>query len=319
MYQRVEAAIMKTTFAVFLAQVAHYSHVAMGHEPSSYGMMNTDEASSPSLSYANITSLLDTIQARGHLRVGTTGDYKPFSYKLTNTTTALPPLNNTNNNNNGTSTFNTTYIGADIDMAQALSNALRLPSPPVFIPSIWSNLTSDILAHKFDIAMGGISITLARAATGAFFSTPVLRVGKTGCIRCSDTSRFPDLASLDASNVKIATNPGGTNEAFDRAEFQLAEIVLVEDNNAVYQAVVEGRADAMVSDRTEVELQVNLHNGSLCTVNEVPWTFEEVGYLLPRGDAVWKHFVDVWVRYQVESGMWNETLGRWMEYRWPVV
>jgi ABC-type amino acid transport substrate-binding protein len=70
-----------------------------------------------------------------------------------------------------------------------------------------------------------------------------------------------------------------------------------------YQAVVDGRADAMVSDKIEVELQVrNLRNGTLCMVNDVPWTFEELGYLLPR-DQVLKNFVDTWVRSQVEGGI----------------
>lgn len=261
---------------------------------------------SASLSYENITSVLDTIIARGNLRVGTTGDYKPFSYKVPNAT-ALP---------NGPS-LNTTYIGADMDMAQALSNALALPSPPVFIPSAWSNLTQDIAGGKFDIAMGGVSITLARART-AFFSTPVQRVGKAGCIRCADSAKYTDLASLDVSGVKISANPGGTNEAFDRENFVNAEILTVADNNAVYQAVIDGAADAIVSDKIEVELQVNLRNGSLCMVNDVPWTFEELGYLLPR-DQVWKNFVDVWVRIRVESGGWNVTLRKWMQYEWPDV
>ncbi|EME39910.1 hypothetical protein DOTSEDRAFT_65813 [Dothistroma septosporum NZE10] len=252
-----------------------------------------------------MTSLLDTIMARGYLRIGTTGDYKPFSY-LTNAT-AVP----------NSTFFNTTYVGADIDMAQALSNALSLPSPPVLVPSVWANLTKDISADKFDIGMGGISITLARAQT-AFFSTPVQRAGKIGCMRCADRAKYTDITSLDIPGVKIAANPGGTNEAFDRANFANAEIVMVEDNNAVYQAVVNGTADAMVSDKIEVELQVNLHNGTLCMVNDVPWTFEELGYLLPR-DQVWKNFVDVWVRNQEESGAWNATLEKWMAYKWPAV
>jgi cyclohexadienyl dehydratase len=92
-------------------------------------------------------------------------------------------------------------------MAQALSNALSLPSPHIIIPSIWSNLTQDLAAEKFDMAMGGISITLARAAT-AFFSTPIRRVGKTGCIRCTDRAKYIDFASLDVAGVQIAANPG---------------------------------------------------------------------------------------------------------------
>ncbi|KAK2000683.1 bacterial extracellular solute-binding protein, family 3 [Colletotrichum falcatum] len=269
--------------------------------------LGTTQDAAPSLSYANVTSLLDTIVARGYINVGTTGDYKPFTYLVTNRTTLL----------NATE-INTTYIGADIDAAQSLSNALGLPSPPRLVATKWANITSDLTAGKFDIAMGGVSLTLARART-VLFSTAIQRVGKTACIRCADASKYTDLASLDRPGVRVAANPGGTNEAFDRANLESATIVLVEDNNAVYQAVLDGAADAMISDLVEVELQVKLHEGELCIANPgAPFNFEELGYAVPR-DVVWKQFVDAWVHVQLGSGAWNQTLEKWLDYEWPSV
>lgn len=206
-------------------------------------------------SSANTTSLLDTIISRGYLKVGTTGDYKPFSYSITNTT--IFPSSNTTNVTVTPASFNTTYIGADIDTAQTLSNKLNLPYPVRFIPTIWANLTKDINAGKFDIAMGGISITLDRART-VFFSTATQRAGKVACIRCTDNERFTSLESLDQEGVIVVVNPGGTNEAFDRANLGKATIKLVEDNDAVFQAVLDGEGDAMITDLIEVELQMKV-------------------------------------------------------------
>jgi cyclohexadienyl dehydratase len=260
-----------------------------------------------SLSYDNITSILDKIQSRGYLKVGTTGDYKPFSYKVTNRT-ALP----------ATPAINTTYIGADIDLAQTLSNSLSLPHPIEFVPTIWANLTTDLAAGKFDVAMSGVSITLARAQKG-FFSTAILQVGKAACVRCADLAKFSSLAAIDTAGVKVAVNPGGTNEAFDRSNLKSATIMLVQDNNAVYQAVINGDADAMISDIIEVELQVRLHPDVLCIVNpEKAFTFEELGYLVAR-DVVWKMYLDTFVHVQLGSGGWNRTLEKWMGYQWPAV
>lgn len=263
--------------------------------------------SAPSLAYSNITSVLDEVMSRGYLRVGTTGDYKPFTYLVTNST-SLP----------NSTAINTTYIGADIDAAQSLSNALGLPEPPRLIPTIWRDIASDLSAGKFDIAMGGVSVTLARAKT-VFFSTAIQRVGKTACIRCADAEKYTDLATLDQPGVRVAANPGGTNEAFDRANLKAATIVLFDDNNAVFEAVRSGEADAMISDLIEVELQVRLHEGELCIVNpDVPFNFEELGYAVPR-DPVWKHFVDAWVHVMQGSGAWNATLEEWLNYKWPLV
>jgi cyclohexadienyl dehydratase len=268
----------------------------------------SDSYSVPTLfSYGNITSNLDKIQSRGYLKVGTTGDYKPFSYKVTN----LTALSNN-------PAINTTYIGADVDLAQTLSNSLLLPQPIEFVPTIWGNLTADIAAEKFDIAMSGVSITLPRAQKGSF-STAIQRVGKAACVRCADLTKFSSLAAIDTAGVKVAVNPGGTNEAFDRANLKSATIVLVQDNNAVYQAVIESQADAMISDIIEVELQVRLHPQTLCIVNpDAAFTFEELGYMIGR-DQVWKQYLDTFVHMQLGSGNWNRTLEKWMSYEWPSV
>ncbi|KAI4688372.1 hypothetical protein J4E81_007968 [Alternaria sp. BMP 2799] len=257
--------------------------------------------------YSNITSILDKILARGYLKVGTTGDYKPFSYKATNRT-ALP----------ANPAINTTYIGADIDLAQSLSNSLGLPRPVEFVPTIWANITTDLVSQKFDVAMSGVSITLARAQK-VFFSTAVQRVGKAACVRCADLAKFSSLDAIDTAGVKVSVNPGGTNEAFDRANLKAATIVLVQDNNAVYKAVMDGDADAMISDIIEVELQVRLHPDVLCIVNpNATFTFEELGYMVGR-DVVWKQYLDMFVHIQLGSGGWNRTLEKWMSYKWPSV
>lgn len=165
--------------------------------------------------------------------------------------------------------------------------------------------------------MGGISITVQRARM-VFFSTGMLRGGKTACIRCSDASKFTSLASIDVEGVTVVVNPGGTNEAFDRENLKAATILLVADNNAVYQAVLDGTADAMISDSVEIELQTKLHPGELCTVDSALFTFDEKSYMMGR-DVAWQNFVNTWVNIELGSGAWNTTLEKWLDYAWPAV
>ena len=46
-----------------------------------------------------------------------------------------------------------------------------------FVPTVWVDLLDDFLAGKFDIAMGGVTVNEARAAS-AFFSIPNFIDGK---------------------------------------------------------------------------------------------------------------------------------------------
>src|SRR6202035_3883712 len=108
---------------------------------------------------------LARIRAAGVLRVGTTGDYTPFSL--------LRP--------------DGTYVGADIDMAHGL--AARLGVGIQWMPTVWIDLLDDFLAGGFDIAMGGVTVNPARAEK-AFFSLPTFVDGKRPLCRVKDRDRF---------------------------------------------------------------------------------------------------------------------------------
>lgn len=210
---------------------------------------------------------LDAILARGTVRVGLTGDYRPFSI------------------NDGAGQFR----GLDVEMAENLARGLGVKLE--IIQTAWPTLMADLQAGKYDIGMGGITITLERAKA-ALFSTPVLRAGKTAIARCTDQARYASLAAIDQPGTRIMTNPGGTNESFDRANLHKADIIVFPNNAQVFDELVAGRADVMITDSVETRLQRRLHP-ELCAINpDAPFNFSELGYLLPRDPAL-KAWVDV--------------------------
>ncbi|MGD7324379.1 transporter substrate-binding domain-containing protein, partial [Ralstonia pseudosolanacearum] len=114
---------------------------------------------------AQATNRLDEILARGTLRVGSTGDYKPFSYKTPG---------------------DGRFIGLDVDMGERLAKALGVKLEVV--PTTWSTLMRDFGEDRFDIAMSGISVTLERQKK-AFYSIPYQRDGKTPIARCENQDK----------------------------------------------------------------------------------------------------------------------------------
>lgn len=141
-------------------------------------------------------SRLDEIVKRGTLRVGMTGDYKPFTYL-----------------DKATQQFN----GFDVDMAEALGRALGVKVE--FVPTAWPKLMKDFEADQFDIAMGGVSVTLDRQRKG-FFSMPIMREGKTPIARCADVGKYQTISDIDKKGTRVIVNPGGTNERFARANIR---------------------------------------------------------------------------------------------------
>ena len=235
---------------------------------------------------AQAQAVLDAILARGVVRVGLTGDYRPFSIK------------------DGAGTF----TGLDVDMAESLARGLGVKLE--IVPTAWPTLLADLHAQKYDIGMGGISVTLERAKTAAF-SAPVMRTGKAPIARCTDQARFATLADIDKPGTRVITNPGGTNERFARANVKQAEIVVFPNNAAIFDELVAGRADVMMTDAVETRLQQRLHP-ELCAIHpDQPFDFSELAYLLPRDPAL-KAWVDTWLHISAETGEQARLTAKWL-------
>ncbi|MFG1423300.1 transporter substrate-binding domain-containing protein [Roseixanthobacter liquoris] len=223
-------------------------------------------------------SRLDAVAASGTLRICTTGDYRPFTLAIA-----------------GTDKFE----GIDIDLAEDLAAALG--AKPRFVKTGWPTLMTDFAADACDIAMGGISITLPRQKA-AYFSIPYLRDGKTPIVRCADVEKYQTLAAIDQPGVRVVVNPGGTNESFARSALKAAQVREFPDNTLIFEEILAGRADVMMTDAVETRLQEKRHPG-LCAVHpDAPFTFAEKAYLLPRGDDVFKAFVDQWLHLRLNDG-----------------
>src|SRR5882762_6358944 len=161
-------------------------------------------------------SRLDDIIKRGSLRVGMTGDYLPFTY-LDRTTAK--------------------FRGFDVEMAEALGKALGVKVE--LVQTAWPQLMKDFEADDFDIAMGGISITLDRQKKG-LFSTPIMREGKTPIARCADKTKYETIAEIDKPGTRVIVNPGGINERFARASVRNAEIKVWNDNVTIFDEIAKG-------------------------------------------------------------------------------
>src|SRR6202167_3437706 len=223
-------------------------------------------------------SRLDEIVKRGTLRVGMTGDYLPFTY-LDKTTSK--------------------FRGFDVDMAEALGKALGVKVE--YVQTAWPELMKDFEADRFDIAMGGVSITLDRQKKG-FFSTPIMREGKTPIARCSDADKYQTLAEIDKPSTRVIVNPGGTNERFAKANIRSAEIKTYNDNVTIFEEIAKGNADLMMTDSSETRYQQKLHPGVLCAVHpEKPFEIVEKAYWLQR-DVALEAFVDRWLQTVQENG-----------------
>jgi cyclohexadienyl dehydratase len=226
---------------------------------------------------------LAAIKADGTLKVGMTGDYPPYSVRGPDGQ----------------------FAGADVTMAAELARSLGVAL--VIVPTAWKTLQADLAADRFDIAMGGVSVTPDRDAAGDF-SIPVLHDGKRPIARCADKDRYTSIDAIDRPGVRVVVNPGGTNERFARANLNHAALSEHPDNRTIFDEIAAGHADVMVTDGAEVDYQARLHPGILCPAT-VADSFDhfDKAYWMTRDPAL-KQTVDAWLKASLAAGQYEKAL-----------
>ena len=73
-------------------------------------------------------------------------------------------------------------------------------------------------------------------------------------MRAGDRAKYRTLADIDKPGVRIAVNPGGTNQKFVNANIKLATVTVVEKNLSIPDLVATGQADVMITDGVEAAL-----------------------------------------------------------------
>lgn len=150
--------------------------------------------------------------ARPHLRVGTSGDYAPFSVR----------------DENGT------FQGFDMEIADALARDLGFELE--WLSFRWPTLQNQLQNGEFDVAMGGVTWQPTRGVLG-YLTRAVGRGGP--CVLGDEHAK------------RVAVNHGGVLEAWARDRFADRELVVVESNQTLPDLLTSGRAGAIVTDSFE--------------------------------------------------------------------
>ncbi len=160
------------------------------------------------------------------LRVGTSGDYAPFSLK---TDPNRPDLE-----------------GFDIALARAYAKARGFEVQ--FVSFRWPNLNRALLSDRFDLAMSGVTVRPERSAIGRF-TIAVVETGAVVVARPKDL--YPQIEQLNHPRVRIGVNAGGHLEHVALAHFPAATLVTIPDNALVLAALMNGAISAAVTDNLE--------------------------------------------------------------------
>jgi len=227
------------------------------------------------------------------LRIGTSGDYPPFSERYTSSGAVA-------------------YRGFDISVAERFARDAGYS--PEWIPFRWSDLECALEAGRFDVAMSGVTVRPERTIRGRF----TVAVAETGAVVLVRAGVVPGgsaalqpvhrLAALDVPSMRIAVNAGGHLERVARAHFRVARVDAIPDNAAVGRALAEGTADAVVTELVESQRW----SWGLAGVNVIgPLTRDHKAYWLPPAKGDLAAELDAWLLERERDGWLAELRETW--------
>lgn len=236
------------------------------------------------------SSLLDKISRTGEIRVGTTGDYSPFT--LVDTKTGE-------------------FTGYSIDIAKQLAHDLGVEL--VFVKATWPTLVAGLQAKKYDVAISGITISLERLKTVGF-SDPYLNPKLVPVFNKKNVNRFKSLKDLDKPGVKISLQLGTAAEQSAKRFFKNAELYSVDYPVIDYTEVLAGRADATITDDIFFASQIGKEYPDLRML-DVGYSFPSqfFGVMTPRNEQEWLNWLNAWVREKHDQKFFDSVYARYFE------
>lgn len=204
------------------------------------------------------------------LRVGTSGDYAPFS---SNTSGELE--------------------GFDIELAKRFSADQGMELK--FVIFKWSNLLADLEANKFDVAMGGVTVRPDRSLA-ARFTVPTTT---SGAVVIVPNGSSETMESLDRKRIRIGVNQGGHLERVTRDKFEKATIITSDENQAIPVMLLAGEIDALVTDTMEAPFWLERLPGARALA---PFTQDRKAWLVHSDEVELGNRLDAWLLSQEEAG-----------------
>lgn len=202
-------------------------------------------------------------------------------------------------------------IGFEIDVAKKIAKDMGVEIE--FVPTAWSGIIPALLAKKFDIIIGGLSVTPERNLT-VNFTIPYAHSGQQ---MAANTALTKDLKSLDAfddANVAFACRRGSVSCDVIQKKFPKATLRQFDDDAQAFQEVVNGNAHAMVSSAPKPRFWSDAYPDKVYVANDGKnLTQGDEAFGLRKGDLDSLNFFSNWILVNTSNGWLGETHDYWFK------
>ena len=235
-----------------------------------------------------VSSVLDRIQAKNELVVGTAAD--------------MPPLNMT--------TKEGQIIGLEVDIASLFAAGMGVKL--VLKQVKFSDLLPALEAGQVDMVISGMTILPERNLKAAFVG-PYFASGKSILTKAANADALSDSSKINNPDKVLVTLKGSTSQLFVERVFPKARLVLTDDYDQAVAMVRDDKAHAMVADYPICQVSVFRYPDAKLATLKNPISYEPLGIALPAGDPLLVNLVQNMLSTLEKSGELELLMQKWFK------
>ncbi len=232
-------------------------------------------------------SVIETIKKRGALKVGMS-TFVPWAMR----------------DKNGE------LVGFEIDVARKLATDMGVAVE--FVPTAWDGIIPALLAGKFDVIIGGLSITAQRNLT-VNFTVPYAHSGMGVAANTELIGGMTWPEDYNSSEVTFTCRRGATSCSAVEKLFSRASVRKFDDEPQAVQEVLNGNAHAFVSSYPKPTLLVHRYGDKLILPTTESLTQGNEAFGLRKGDPDALNFFSNWILVNTGNGWLQERHSYWFK------
>ncbi|MEE2710096.1 MAG: transporter substrate-binding domain-containing protein [Gemmatimonadota bacterium] len=224
-------------------------------------------------------SLLDQIKQRGTLRVGLS-TFVPWAMR----------------DKQGE------LIGFEVDVSKKLAKDAGLKVD--FVPTAWDGIIPGLLAGKFDVIIGGLTITPQRNLSVSF-TRPYSHSGVTMAGSKQLMGNASNIEEYNKEGVTITVRRGSTAVKVGQDKFPNVELRQFDDDAQAFQEVLNGNAHGVISTSPKPEYETIRNSDKLYIPFERYLYRGSEAIAIRHGEVDALNFMNNWIYLRTEDG-WLE-------------
>ena len=232
-------------------------------------------------------SAIEKIMRKGEMKIGI-GIFVPWSFK----------------------DINGKLTGFEVDVAKKVAKDMGVKAK--FVPTEWSGIIPSLLTGKFDVIIGGMTVTQSRNLQ-INFTNPYIVVGQAVLLNIKHKGKVKSYKDLNDPKYTIVSRLGTTGEQAAMKMLPRAKYKSFEAEAEAAMEVIAGNADALIYDLPFIEKVQAQHGAGKTIALSTPFTYEPLAMAIRKGDPDFMNYLNNFLFQYKGDGLWQRSYNKWFK------